>query len=521
MTLGRIITGFDIGESSVKMVQVSGKEIKKSLVCPLPDNMVEADRIISMDAMADFIRQNAKINELPKGDAAVILPSSRVFVKNVTVPYMTEQQLVFNLPFEFKDYLKEEKSKYLFDYVINEITNDEEGKPYEMRIFACAVLKETVEEYRRMFARAGFKLKMAVPAEYAYMNIIGTLGEDAPKDCCIADLGHHGTRLHIFHDGEYSTRRNIEIGVSGLDEIISEAEGVDIHMARTYKESDYEGVLGSDAALQLYNNLAVEITKAVNFFNYNNRNAELQDIYLSGGGVAIEPLKEMLQKEIHMQIHEAEELAPALGSTSKPYAALEAYGLAIGKINQDKYPAKKTINMMNCGLPAQTAKILSIGLVAIAILVALVVKVGVIDQFGRLSDAENAYNEVHAQNIALDEKIKDYDEVSIQYRAYSKNFLSGDEEGTVRVDRQKVLDLIEAKMMSRGEVLTISISDNTAVVNMSGMNLEQISRMNTALEKSPIVKEVSLKIAQTEQNRQASVLNFTVTIHLQAEEANS
>lgn len=471
--------------------------------------------------MADFIRRCAKENELHKGDAAVILPASRVFVKNVTVPYMTEQQLVFNLPFEFKDYLKEEKNKYLFDYVINEVIKDEEGKPYEMRIFACAILRETVEEYRRMFARAGFKLKIAVPAEYAYMNIVNALGSDVPEDCCIADLGHHGTRLHIFHKGEYSTRRNIEMGMTALDRIISEAEDVDVHMARTYKEKNYEGVLASEAALQLYNNLAVEITKAVNFFNYNNRNAELQDIFLSGGGVAIEPLKEMLQSEIHMQIHGAEELAHVLGSTSRPYDFLEAYGLAIGKSKQDKYPEKKTVNMMNCGLPTKTAKVLSIGLVAIAILVALVVKVGVIDQFGRLSNAESTYNEVHAQNIALDEKIKDYDEVSIQYRAYAKNFISGDEETTVMVDRQKVLDLIEAKMMSRGQVVTISISDNTAVVNMSGMNLEQISRMNTSLERSPIVKGVSLKIAQTEQNRQASVLNFTVTIQLQAEEVNS
>ena len=74
-------------------------------------------------------------------------------------------------------------------------------------------------------------------------------------------------------------------------------------------------------------------------------------------------------------------------------------------------------------------------------------------------------------------------------------------------------------MMKKGEILTISISNDTAVVNMSGMNLKQISEMNASLKKSPIVREVSLKIAQTEENKQASILNFTVTIYLQAEEA--
>lgn len=187
-----------------------------------------------------------------------------------------------------------------------------------------------------------------------------------------------------------------------------------------------------------------------------------------------------------------------------------------------KYPTKTRINMMNCGLPKDTGKILTVGLAAIVLMVAIVAKVGVINQFARLDKAEHSYNAVHEQNLQLDEKLTNYNEVVLQYKACSMNYISSsgqDEETVVFVDRQKVLDLIEAKMMKKGEILTISISNDTAVVNMSGMNLKQISEMNASLKKSPIVREVSLKIAQTEENKQASILNFTVTIYLQAEEA--
>ena len=187
-----------------------------------------------------------------------------------------------------------------------------------------------------------------------------------------------------------------------------------------------------------------------------------------------------------------------------------------------KYPTKTSINMMNCGLPKDTGKILTVGLAAIVLMVAIVAKVGVINQFARLDKAEHSYNAVHEQNLQLDEKLTNYNEVVLQYKACSMNYISSsgqDEETVVFVDRQKVLDLIEAKMMKKGEILTISISNDTAVVNMSGMNLKQISEMNASLKKSPIVREVSLKIAQTEENKQASILNFTVTIYLQAEEA--
>ncbi len=34
------------------------------------------------------------------------------------MPAMNVQQLMFNLPFELKDYLKEEKQNYFFDYAV-------------------------------------------------------------------------------------------------------------------------------------------------------------------------------------------------------------------------------------------------------------------------------------------------------------------------------------------------------------------------------------------------------------------
>ena len=69
-----------------------------------------------MDAMADFLRQTAKSNGIPLTHAALVLPSTEVFTRELVMPAMTEQQLLYNLPYEFRDYLTEEKNKYFFDY---------------------------------------------------------------------------------------------------------------------------------------------------------------------------------------------------------------------------------------------------------------------------------------------------------------------------------------------------------------------------------------------------------------------
>ena len=47
-----------------------------------------------------------------------MLPNDAVFVKNVEMPLMTVEQLEYNLPFEFKDYITGELREYVFDYAL-------------------------------------------------------------------------------------------------------------------------------------------------------------------------------------------------------------------------------------------------------------------------------------------------------------------------------------------------------------------------------------------------------------------
>ena len=186
---------------------------------------------------------------------------------------------------------------------------------------------------------------------------------------------------------------------------------------------------------------------------------------------------------------------------------------------QTKYPTKTTINMAACGRTEAAGKTLVIGMAVIAVLVLLVVKFCVFDQYARLSRAEADYNSVYQKNQELADRVSDYDEVMLEYRAYSMSFISDkNDENFVGVDRKEVLDLIETVMMKRGQVLSIEIYENTAKVSMKGMNLEEISEMIRSLKNSPVVSEAQLNIAKTDENKPASVLSFSVTIYLQQEQ---
>ena len=228
-------------------------------------------------------------------------------------PAMTEQQLAYNLPFEFHDFLTEEKSKYFFDYSVREVRRDPDGYPLEMDLFACAMLKERVEAYRAMFRRAGFRQRVLTPDESAYSALLEEHiahhgGEDT--DRCIVSLGHRSTYLYIFHGSRFDSRRGVEVGGAELDSLIADHCGVDVHVAHSYKHSDYNGVLESDYAQELYARLAGEIVRAVNFYNYNNRDRELKGLYLCGGGAGIAALRETIAETTRLEVHPATDLLP-------------------------------------------------------------------------------------------------------------------------------------------------------------------------------------------------------------------
>ena len=187
-----------------------------------------------------------------------------------------------------------------------------------------------------------------------------------------------------------------------------------------------------------------------------------------------------------------------------------------------KCPQKTGINLNLQEDRQRDRRTLLIGILAIAALVTVVVNFGVLQQYRRLDKAQAAYDRVHTQYVSAQEALADYDRVLLEYRTYSMEWATdGSEDNGTLVDRQKALDLLEQEMLSRGRLVSLQVSGNKMTVAMSGMSLDQISRMFDVIQQSPIVSNVELNLASTEDGNVSTILDFTVRITLRsAEEAD-
>lgn len=184
-----------------------------------------------------------------------------------------------------------------------------------------------------------------------------------------------------------------------------------------------------------------------------------------------------------------------------------------------RYPHKVGINLNMREKQTGTVLTLVIGCAAIVLLAGLAAKFGVIDQYRRLSQAEEAYAQVHRQYETVQEELSDYDKVLNEYRSYSMDWTGEDDTGLFsNVSRQDVLDLIETEMMPNGTVNSIQVLGNSVLVNMSGMTLARISEMFRVIEQDPIVDRVELNVAETDKDRTDLLLDFSLSIALKTEE---
>ena len=333
--------GVDIGYDSIKVALVAGGRVKKTGLAPMPQNLLREGRAVSPESLGEVLRDTLKKAGISCRSGALVLPNESVYLRNVTMPRMSSENLKVNLPYEFRDYITEELKDYVFDYAMIS-TPEELRKPPEgdeedpdnpggsMEVMAVAAPLSLIEEYREVFRKAGLKLEKAAPTVCCYQGLIRQLSpEERSREFCILDLGYQNIRMYMFKGDVHEVTRVLEVGLAALDNAIAEAENVDVHLAHTYLLTNHENCQNSEVCRNTYNNIAVELMRALNFYRFSNPDSQLDQLVLCGGGAVIEPLRETIAQTLDLRIRWAAELVPGGQAVENCHAMAQAIGITL------------------------------------------------------------------------------------------------------------------------------------------------------------------------------------------------
>ncbi|MBQ1822321.1 MAG: pilus assembly protein PilM [Lachnospiraceae bacterium] len=289
------LIGIEIGSSRMKLAEVRDGKVIHFITYDLPEGTMRGREILAWDALADELKKAVAAGGFTSKKCAIAIPDEETHLRRLSMPPMNDQQLLVNLPYEYHELIADNKDNYIYDYSLINIKRDPENQnnntnALEIEILGAAVSKELISKYKDLFKRAGLKLVAARPRTLALSSYMkAKIPEFMTKDTAVIDFGYTASQIDIFRNGVYEVTRTIDVGVAAIIKAAAEALNKDPHIAKESLKVNTDDVQMKESVINVYDSVAVEVMRALNYFSFENPDNTLETLYYFGGGSWIQP----------------------------------------------------------------------------------------------------------------------------------------------------------------------------------------------------------------------------------------
>ena len=180
------------------------------------------------------------------------------------------------------------------------------------------------------------------------------------------------------------------------------------------------------------------------------------------------------------------------------------------------YPSKTYINLMVRDKREMNVRDVLPKALLLLLVVVLFCKFGIFDFYGRVGQKQAELVSQEQVLNSMKAQLQNYDEVKAEYDMYeSTRIVSVD--GTVSV--RDAMDLVDKCVAPLAKIAAIDVRGNTVSLSLADMSLDQTGKIVSRLYEQPIVANVSVSTAASEQGASSSVI-ASMVITLQVAEAS-
>jgi type IV pilus assembly protein PilM len=299
----RQLAGLDISSSSVKLVELSGSEkegfrVERYAIEPMPRDAVVDGNIANLEAVGESVRRAVRRMGAGLKNVAVALPASAVITKKIILPAgLREQEMEVQVESEANQYIPFALDEVNLDFQVIGPLGD---SPDEVEVLIAASRKEKVEDRVAAVESAGLKALImdvdSLAAQSAFELISRRLPEPGrDKIIALISIGASVTTVTVLRNGQQIYSREQAFGGNQLTQDIARQYGMSVEEAEAAKRSgslpqDYEG----DLLRPFLDSLALEVSRALQFFFTSTQYNQVDHIVLAGGCAVLPGLADMV-----------------------------------------------------------------------------------------------------------------------------------------------------------------------------------------------------------------------------------
>lgn len=299
----RPLLGLDISSSAVKLVELTanGKEgyrVERYAIEVLPKDAVSDGNIANLEAVVDVVKRAWKRLGTSTRNVAMALPASAVITKKIIVPAgLREEDLEVQVETEANQYIPFSIDDVNLDY---QVLGPAPSVPDEVEVLIAASKKERVEDRVAVAEAAGLKAVVVDVESYATLAAFELIERQLPEGgrnqvVALIDAGANLMNLTVMRNGVQVYAREQAFGGSQLTLDISRHYGMSLEDAEAAKRS---GNLPEGYEAELLNpfmeNLALEVSRALQFFFTSTQFNQVDHIVLAGGCAVIPGIDEVV-----------------------------------------------------------------------------------------------------------------------------------------------------------------------------------------------------------------------------------
>lgn len=299
----KALIGLDISSSSVKLVELAEAgakqyRLERYAIEPLPRDAVTDGNISSLEAVAESVRRAWKRLGSSTKQVALALPTAAVITKKIALPAgLREIDMEIQVESEANQYIPFAIEEVNLDFqVIGPVPNN----PDEVEVLIAASRKEKVEDRVAAIEAAGLKALVMDVESFASQSAFSLIRSRLPeagrgKVVALVDIGAQMMKVTVLRDEAVLYSREQAFGGNQLTQDISRAYGMSTEEAEAAKRSgslpeNYE----QDLLRPFAESVALEISRALQFFFTSTQFNHVDHIVLSGGCAVIQGIDQIV-----------------------------------------------------------------------------------------------------------------------------------------------------------------------------------------------------------------------------------
>lgn len=308
-TKAKPLVGLDLSSSAVKMVELSqdakgGYRVERYVVEILPKDVVVDGNVANIELAGETIKRAWKRLGSSTRAVAMALPAASVITKKVIVPAgQREEELEVQVESEANQYIPFALEEVNLDF---QVIGPAPSSPDEVEVLIAASRKEKVEDRVAAAEAAGLTAAVMDVESHALLAAFELVQSQIPDEgrnqvIALFDIGSAVMNLTVLRNLQSVYTREQAFGGDQLTQNIARQYGMSFEEAEAAKRSgnlpeNYE----ADLLRPFVDDLALEVSRALQFFFTSTQYNQVDHIVLAGGTGALQGADEAVAARVQV-----------------------------------------------------------------------------------------------------------------------------------------------------------------------------------------------------------------------------